>query len=58
MVRGFNLKNRFWYHWADLGCHCDVGATADTFGRWQWEGNTLKNGTGLIWLGRLMADAG
>jgi hypothetical protein len=54
--RGTTVKMKFeafWRHLANFGRHCNVGATADTFGRWQWEGNILRHGTGLIWRGVL-----
>ena len=35
----FEIVVPFWRHLFDLGCHCNVGATADTFGCWQFVGN-------------------
>ena len=35
----FKFYDAFWRHLVDSGCHCNVGATADSFGCLQFGGN-------------------
>ena len=39
----------FWRHLVELGCHCSVGATADTFGYWPLELNILEHQMSRTW---------